>query len=158
MKIFSNYRYYTKEKMNMSNSNIKGSNENDNVMRAMKANSYQKGDILLVDFGTNMDYCLTAGLRPAICISCAEFNERAPIMSVVPMTKHFKQIDMDSHVFIDKADCIGLWESGMAMCEQLRCVDRSQAIRKIASINDYKLMNKITKAIQLHFGSDEERV
>jgi mRNA-degrading endonuclease toxin of MazEF toxin-antitoxin module len=158
MKIFSNNRPYTKRKMNMANGYIKGSNQNDNVMRAMKAKSYQKGDILLVDFGTNMDYCLTAGLRSAICVSCSGFNERAPIMTVVPMTKHFKHIDMDSHVFIDKADCIGLWESGMAMCEQLRCVDRSQAIRKIASINDYKLMNKITKAIQLHFGSEEECV
>ncbi|MHB8129268.1 MAG: type II toxin-antitoxin system PemK/MazF family toxin [Mobilitalea sp.] len=157
MKIFSNNRPYTKRIMDITNANIKGINENDNVMKAMRANSYQKGDILLVDFGTNMEYCLTAGLRPAICISCAEFNERAPIMSVVPMTKHFKHLNMDSHVFIDKADCIGLWESGMAMCEQLRCVDRSQAIRKIASINDHKLMNKITKAIQIHFGTDEER-
>ena len=158
MKIFSNKRSYTGRKINISKDNTNGSNENDNVLRAMNANSYQRGDILLVNFGTNMDYYLTAGLRPAICISCAEFNERAPIMSVVPMTKQFKHIDMDSHVFIDKADCLGLWESGMAMCEQLRCVDRSQAIRKIASINDYRLMNKITKAIQIHFGSEEESV
>lgn len=44
----------------------------------------------------------------------------------------------------------------MTMCEQLRCVDRSQAIRKIASINDCKLMSKITRAIQIHFGVGKE--
>jgi mRNA-degrading endonuclease toxin of MazEF toxin-antitoxin module len=156
MKVFSNRRIYTRRKNNTPNANTSKINENDNVMRAMKANAYQRGDILLVDFGTNMDYCLTAGLRPAICISSSGFNEHAPIMTVVPMTKHFKHLDMDYHVFIDKADCIGLWESGMAMCEQLRCVDRSQAIRKIASINDGKLMSKITRAIQLHFGVGKE--
>lgn len=158
MKIFSNKRSYFERKINEPKSNTIGFNENDNVARAMKADSYQRGDILLVDFGTNMNYCLTAGIRPAICISCSGFNECAPIMTVVPMTKHFKHLDMDSHVFIDKADCIGLWESGMAMCEQLRCVDRIQAIRKIASINDNRLMMKISRAIQKHFGVEEERI
>jgi mRNA-degrading endonuclease toxin of MazEF toxin-antitoxin module len=158
MKIFLNKRSFAGRKMNEPKDIVNGLNENNNVTRAMKVNSYQRGDILLVDFGKNMEYCLTAGIRPAICISCAEFNKHAPIMTVVPMTKHFKHLNMDSHVFIDKADCIGLWEAGMAMCEQLRCVDRSQAIRKIASINDNKLMSKITRAIQIHFGVEEECV
>lgn len=158
MKIFSNKSSYTVRKNSTTYANNSRFNEKDNVARAMKANSYQRGDILLVDFGTNMDYCLTAGLRPAICISCSSYNEHAPIMTVVPMTKHFKHLDMDSHIFIDKADCIGLWESGMAMCEQLRSIDRSQVIRKIACINDNKLMSKIAGAIQIHFGLEEERV
>jgi mRNA-degrading endonuclease toxin of MazEF toxin-antitoxin module len=64
---------------------------------------------------------------------------------------------MDSHVFIDKKDCIGLWESGMAMCEQLRCIDRSQVVRKIASINKKELLHRINLAIQKHFGVEEEQ-
>lgn len=158
MKIYLNKRSYQGRKMNLLKVNPNGLKEIDNVARAMKANSYQRGDILLVDFGTNMEYCLTAGLRPAICISCTGFNEHAPIMTVVPMTKHFKHLDMDYHVYIDKSDCNGLWESGMAMCEQLRCIDRSQVIRKIACINDRKLMGKISRALQIHFGLEEERV
>lgn len=168
MKIFSNRKSYIgrkiKEPINQVKYNKKISNQlgkrdvekdNDNVARAMKADSYHRGDILLVDFGSNLDYCLTVGIRPAICISCSGFNEYAPIMTVVPMTKHFKHLNMDSHVFIDKEDCIGLWESGMAMCEQLRCIDRSQAVRKIASINNKELLHRINQAIQKHFGVEE---
>ena len=170
MKIFSNRRSHIGRKiskpinqvkklneMNVNEQSIKAVEEdNDNVSRAMKADSYRRGDILLVDFGSNLDYCLTVGIRPAICISCSVFNEHAPIMTVVPMTKHFKHLNMDSHVFIDKEDCIGLWESGMAMCEQLRCIDRSQAVRKIASINNKELLHRINQAIQKHFGVEEE--
>ena len=171
MKIFSNRRSYIGRKINETINQVKKCNEkkrielskrdikedNDNVARAMKSDSYRRGDILLVDFGSNVDYCLTVGIRPAICISCSGFNEHAPIMTVVPMTKHFKHLNMDSHVFIDKEDCIGLWESGMAMCEQLRCIDRSQAVRKIASINNKELLHRINLAIQKHFGVEEEQ-
>lgn len=171
MKIFSNRRSYIGRKINkpinqVKKLNVKNGNEqskraiekdSDNVTRAMKADSYKRGDILLVDFGSNLDYCLTVGIRPAICISCSGFNEHAPIMTVVPMTKHFKHVNMDSHVFINKEDCIGLWESGMAMCEQLRCIDRSQAVRKIASIKNRELLHRINFAIQKHFGVEEEQ-
>jgi len=167
MKIFSNRRSYIGRKINEPINHVKKNGneqskraiekDSDNVTRAMKADSYMRGDILLVDFGSNLDYCLTVGIRPAICISCSGFNEHAPIMTVVPMTKHFKHLDMDSHVFIDKADCIGLWESGMAMCEQLRCIDRSQAVRKIASINNKELLYRINQAILKHFGAEEEQ-
>lgn len=170
MKIFSNRRSYIGKKINGTINRVKKFNEmnvneqnnraierdSDNVARAMKADSYRRGDILLVDFGSNLDYCLTVGIRPAICISCSGFNEHAPIMAVVPMTKHLKHLNMDSHVFIDKENCIGLWESGMAMCEQLRCIDRSQAVRKIASINNKELLHRINLAIQKHFGVEEE--
>jgi len=169
MKIFSNRRFYIRRKINEPINQGKNYNEkisyelgkrdvekdNYNVARAMKAVSYHRGDVLLVDFGSNLDYCLTVGIRPAICISCSEFNEHAPIMTVVPMTKHFKHLNMDSHVFIDKEDCIGLWASGMAMCEQLRCIDRSQAVRKIASIKNKELLHRINQAIQKHFGVEE---
>ncbi len=170
MKIFSNRRSYIGRKINKPINQVRKYNEkkrnelsnrdieevNDNVTRAMKADAYRRGDILLVDFGSNLDYCLTVGIRPAICISCSGFNEHAPIMTVVPMTKHFKHLEMASHVFIDKADCIGLWESGMAMCEQLRCIDRSQAVRKIASISNKELLHRINMAIQKHFAGEEE--
>ena len=166
MKIFSTRRSYIGRKINEPINHVKKNGyeqskraiekDSDNVTRAMKADSYMRGDILLVDFGSNLDYCLTVGIRPAICISCSGFNEHAPIMTVVPMTKHFKHLNMDTHVFIDKEDCIGLWESGMAMCEQVRCIDRSQAIRKIASIKNKELLHRINLAIQKHFGVEEE--
>lgn len=150
MKIFLNSRTYM-GKIHKSKKYINEINENDNVKRAMKAKFYQRGDILLVDFGSEMDLCLTAGIRPAICVSSTVFNETAPVMTVVPMTKHFKHMHMASHVVIDQADCIGLWKSGMAMCEQLRCIDRSQAIRRIACIKERKLIRKINLAIIMHF-------
>lgn len=99
----------------------------------------------MVDFVSNLD-CLIVGIRPEICIICSGFNEHTPIMTVVLMTKHFKHLNKDSHFFIDKEDCIGLWESGMVMCEQLRCIDHSQ-----------ELLHRISLAVQKHFGVEEEQ-
>lgn len=100
-----------------------GSGKPDNVDRAMKMPCYQRYDIILVDFGNDYEHCLTCEIRPAIVISPTDYCSKSPILLTIPMTKHFKFIDMECHLFIDKGDWEGLMDSGMALGEQIRCVD-----------------------------------
>ncbi len=67
-------------------------------------------------------------------------------VSVDYMTKCFQYIDKEGHVFIDRQDCDGLDESGVAVTQQPRCIDRSQAIKKIGEVTDLNLQDKIMKS------------
>ncbi|NMC58611.1 MAG: type II toxin-antitoxin system PemK/MazF family toxin [Candidatus Methanofastidiosa archaeon] len=129
-----------------------GSGTPDNVERAMNMPYYNRYDIVLADFGNDYEHCLTCEIRPAIVISPTEYCARSPILLTIPMTKHFKFIDMECHLFIDKEDCEGLTDSGMALGEQIRCIDRTQVKRKIGMITDERLIEKLDKALAAAVG------
>lgn len=65
---------------------------------------------------------------------------------VVPMTKRFKYIDAKYHVFVNRDKCDGLRESGMAMGEQTRPIDRTRIVKKIGAISDEALFDEIVRA------------
>ncbi len=118
----------------------------ENIQRAMLVAEPEQGAIYLVDLGEDRSCCLTAGVRPAICISGDAYNEGSPILRVVPMTKRFKYIDAKYHVFINRDKCDGLRESGMAMGEQTRPIDRTKIIKKIGMVSDDDLFDEIVRA------------
>ena len=118
----------------------------ENIQRAMMVEAPERGAIYLVDFGEDKSCCLTAGIRPAVCISGDLYNEGSPILRVVPMTKRFKYIDAKYHVFVNRDKCDGLRESGMAMGEQARPIDRTRIVKKIGAISDEALFDEIVRA------------
>ena len=118
----------------------------ENIQRAMMVEAPERGAIYLVDFGEDKSCCLTAGIRPAVCISGDLYNEGSPILRVVPMTKRFKYIDAKYHVFVNRDKCDGLRESGMAMGEQTRPIDRTRIVKKIGAISDEALFDEIVRA------------
>jgi len=91
------------------------------IERALSTEPVKKGDIVLLDMGDDTQHCKTVGSRPAIV--CSRFIPYCPVITVIPMTQSFRQIDRPEHIFIDKDDCENLRESGMAMCEQICCAD-----------------------------------
>ena len=50
------------------------------------------------------------------------------------------------HVFVNRDKCDGLRESGMAMGEQTRPIDRTRIVKKIGAISDEALFNEIVRA------------
>jgi len=118
----------------------------ENIEKAMMVEAQERGAIYLVDFGDDKSCCLTAGVRPAICISTDSYHRNSPILRVVPMTKHFKSVDAGYHVFVNRDKCVGLRESGMALGEQTRPVDRSMIVKKIGEIVDDGLFDEILAA------------
>ena len=86
-----------------------------NLSLSLSRPSYEKWDIVMVEFGQEYDCCLIRGYRPAIVYSDSEYNEHSPIMQVIPLTRKLKGVDRDYHVFLDKKDCIGYESSGIAL-------------------------------------------
>lgn len=120
----------------------------ENIAKAMMTEVPERGGIYLVNFGDDKTCCLTAGVRPAVCISGNSYNEGSPILRVVPMTRKFKCIDARYHVFVDRNKCNGLRESGMALGEQCRPIDRTMIEKKIGVIADEGLLEEIVKAAE----------
>lgn len=127
-----------------------------NYTRSMLCPSYKKWDIVMAEFGQDYDCCLIRGYRPAIVYSDSEYNERSPIMQVIPLTRKLKGVDRDYHVFLDKNDCIGYESSGIALVEQIRPVDRKQVNRKVGEVDDFRAIVKIDNAVAEFFGIDTD--
>lgn len=126
------------------------------VEKALATVPVKRGDIVIVDFGKDDRFCKIIGCRPAIVVSATKFNMVSPIVTVIPMTKSLRLIDNPEHIFVDKDDCDGMIDSGMALCEQMCSADRSQIIKQFASIRDERLMEKINKAAQRQIGMSED--
>jgi mRNA-degrading endonuclease toxin of MazEF toxin-antitoxin module len=149
-------RYYSSYTDNLRGSNIREDEytRRRNFAQAMSSPSYNKWDIVMVEFGQVTDCCLIRGYRPAIVYSGSEYNQHSPIMQVIPLTRKLKGVDKDYHVFLDKNDCIGYESSGVALIEQIRPVDRKYVNRKVGEVDDFRAVHKIEDAVSAFFGTD----
>ncbi len=113
----------------------------------MSRASYERMDIVLVDFGLDFERSTIGDFRPAIVISNTEYNRHSPVMQVLPLTKKLKYVDKPYHVFVDCLDCEDFTASGVCLVEQLTTIDRKQVRRKIARVMDKGLIKKINAAV-----------
>lgn len=142
-------RFYSSYDYDRHGSNM---GENDSMHRrnlslALSRPSYEKWDIVMVEFGQEYDCCLIRDYRPAIVYSDTEYNRHSPIMHVIPLTKRLKGVDRDYHVFVDKNECKGYDSSGIALIEQMRPMDRRFVNRKIGEVVDVHMHAKIEGAV-----------
>lgn len=125
---------------------------NDVVSEVMEHSSFDYMDVVLADFGEIKDDCLLHKVRPAIVVSSTRYNASSPVMQLIPMSKKFKNMDAYYHIFIDKNDCDGLNNSGVAMIEQMTTVDRAHIVHYIGCVTDDRLILKIQQGIAEQLG------
>lgn len=122
----------------------------------MSRASYERMDIVLVDFGLDFERSTIGDFRPAIVISNTEYNRHSPVMQVLPLTKKLKYVDKPYHVFVDCLDCEDFTASGVCLVEQLTTIDRKQVRRKIARVTDKGLIKKINAAVLVQLDISHE--
>lgn len=122
----------------------------------MSRASYERMDIVLVDFGLDFERSTIGDFRPAIVISNTEYNRHSPVMQVLPLTKKLKYVDKPYHVFVDCLDCEDFTASGVCLVEQLTTIDRKQVRRKIARVTDKGLIKKINAAVLMQLDISHE--
>ena len=127
-------------------------NIDDKVEKTMACSWYECMDIVLADFGEIKDDCILHKVRPAIVVSSTRYNASSPVMQLIPMSKKFKSMDAYYHIFIDKNDCDGLNNSGVAMIEQMTTVDRAHIVHYIGCVTDDRLILKIQQGIAEQLG------
>lgn len=132
---------------NFSQSEQCNSLTKDVVSEVMEHASFDCMDIVLADFGEIQEDCLIHKIRPAIVISSSRYNMNSPVMQVVPMSKKFKNMDAHYHIYVDRDDCEGLNNAGVAMVEQMTTIDRAHVLHYIGCVVDDRLIDKIHQGI-----------
>lgn len=99
--------------------------------------SYNRGDIVLVNFNPQKKSSEIGKVRPAIIISDSDLNEVLDLVTVVALTTNLIDNAEPLRVRIDKKD--RLEKTSDAMVEQLRSVSKSRIGEKLTSLDDIDL-------------------
>ena len=82
-------------------------------------------------------------MRPAIVIQNDIGNRHSPTTIIVPLTSKNKKRGLKTHVLIEKTEENGLSEDSVALCEQVRTIDKKRIKTKIGKISDIAVMQNI---------------
>jgi mRNA interferase MazF len=93
----------------------------------------QRGDVVLCDlnpvFGTEQ-----AGVRPAVVLQIDRANTASPHTIIAPFTTKIRSALLPSHAFVP-AGAGGLTPNSVALCEQIRVVDKRRIIKVLGHLN-----------------------
>lgn len=103
-----------------------------------------KGDIWYVDLPSNGDN-IQSGVRPCIIVSNNIANKFSPVIQIVALTSKMNKAKIPTHVFFEQGQ-FGLEENSIALCEQIRPINKKLLMDKIGSL-DEKNLERIDKAM-----------
>lgn len=109
----------------------------------------RRGDVVLCDLnpvvGTEQ-----AGIRPAIIVQIDRANAVSPHTIIVPFTTKIRKALLPSHAFVP-AGVGGLSQDSVALCEQIRVIDKRRIIRVIGHLDD-SYLEEIARALRTILG------
>lgn len=90
-----------------------------------------------------------AGVRPVLVVSREEINQLLPVVNVIPVTskKDVERTIYPNEVLLP-AGTAGLKVASIALCYQIRTLDKNRLQKVVGVVNSNNLRQKITKALQ----------
>jgi mRNA interferase MazF len=90
-----------------------------------------------------------AGKRPVLVISRERINQLLPVVNVIPLTsrKSVSRIIYPNEVLLP-AGAAGLKEDSIALCYQVRTLDKSRLEQELGQLADVRVRQQILEAIQ----------
>jgi mRNA interferase MazF len=108
-----------------------------------------RGDVVLCDLnpvvGTEQ-----AGIRPVVVLQIDRANAASPHTIIAPFTTKIRRALLPSHAFVP-AGIGGLSQDSVALCEQVRVVDKRRIIKIIGHL-DEPYLEEIEKALRTILG------
>jgi len=97
----------------------------------------------------------TGKVRPCVVVSNDVYNERVPVIQVVPITAWSeKKARIITNVEIDPTPRNGLTKKSVADCLQTRPVDYAERLVRVRGKLEEDVMSKIDEALKVVFGLD----
>lgn len=97
----------------------------------------------------------TGKLRPAIVVTNDTYNERVPVIQVVPITEWSEQkARIKTNVTIEPSESNGLSKRSVADCLQTRPIDRRHRLRSIRGTLDAQTVAMVSEALRKVFALD----
>jgi mRNA interferase MazF len=108
-----------------------------------------RGDVVLCDLnpviGTEQ-----AGIRPAVVVQIDRANAVSSHTVIVPFTTKIRRALLPSHAFVP-AGVGGLTQDSVALCEQIRVIDKRRITRVLGHLDDPH-MEEVAKAVHTILG------
>lgn len=112
-------------------------------------NSAKRGEVWLVELGGPKGDHEQAGLRPAVILQTDHLTILSTIV-IVPLTTQSKRAGFANTVWIAEMEA-GLDRDSVALCHQIRALDRRKVIRKLGDLTPERL-SEIEIAISFVLG------
>jgi mRNA interferase MazF len=93
-----------------------------------------RGDMVWCDFNPVVG-SEQAGIRPAVVVQNDAANRSSPCTVVVPFTTRIPRALFPSHAFVP-AGVGGLTHSSVALCEQVRVIDKRRIVRTVGRLDE----------------------
>lgn len=100
----------------------------------------QKGDIYLANLNPVVG-SEQAGMRPVVIVQNSLLNRFSRTVVVIPFTTNLKRAELPSSVLVT-ADAGGLKEDSVALCSQIRVLDKSRLTTRLGKLSD-QMMKEI---------------
>ncbi len=110
----------------------------------------RRGDIVIADLGETVG-SEQGKKRPAIIIQNDIGNKHSSTTIIVPLTSRIKKVTQVTHALVKKTSKNGLKCDSMALCEQVRAIDKSRICLKIGSVDDHLTMRNVFEAYVANF-------
>jgi len=88
------------------------------------------------------------GTRPVLIVSCEEFNQAMPNITVLPLTATKRQL-YPSEVFLPKGKA-GQRANSIVMAHQIRTISKKRLMTLIGFLEDIQLQYEVRQAIKEH--------
>lgn len=87
------------------------------------------------------------GTRPVVIIQNDIGNLHAPTVIAVPLTGSTQKPPLPTHVGIDEGEG-GLWRASIALCEQVRTLEKTRLIRRLGAL-EASTLRRIDRALRV---------
>jgi mRNA interferase MazF len=109
----------------------------------------RQGDIYLADLSGYVG-SEQSGLRPAVVVQNDVGNRYSPTTIVVPLTSKQKP-SLPTHTVLNPDDC-GVKQESIALCEQLRVIDKSRLKKKLGKIENINKLQELNRSLMSILG------
>lgn len=106
-----------------------------------------RGEVVLCDLNPVMG-TEQAGVRPVLVVQIDRANLKSPHTIIVPFTSKIRRALLPSHALIS-AGSGGLRQDSVALCEQIRVIDKRRIIKSLGHLeqDDLVTVNRALRAI-----------
>lgn len=110
----------------------------------------KRGDIVMAKLTPEL--CVQGGMRPVLIMQNDIGNKYSPTTIIVPLTSELKKTNIPTHEVIEKKDAPGLSVDSMALCEQIRTIDKRKIKEKIGRISTGQVLDNVSRACRISLG------
>ena len=111
------------------------------------AGTPRRMEVWYANLPLNTESCVQGGSRPVVILSNDICNEVNSVITVVPMTRQMKKLNLPTHAVIDAPD----GGQSVVLAEQIMTIDKDLLDNRLGRIRDYDL-EKVENAIKEQLG------